>query len=123
LAKEQTAPESLIDFNQAKNDFYLVAEQGLEADINWPGEPRQNVRDLILEKLIPVAEQGLAELSISRQDIDYYLGVFQARVESGMNGASWQRAYLKHHGCSMQEMTEAYIQNQQSLKPVHEWLI
>ncbi|MCK5360606.1 MAG: glutamate--cysteine ligase [Gammaproteobacteria bacterium] len=123
LAKEQTAPESLIDFDQVKNDFYLVAEQGLEAEINWPGERRQNVRDLLLEKLIPAAEQGLAELSISRQDINYYLGVFQARVESGMNGASWQRAYIGHHDCSMQEMTEAYIQNQQSYKPVHEWLI
>ena len=121
LAKEQTAPESLIDFEQVKHDFYLVAKRGLQADINWPGEQRQSVRDLMLEKLIPAAEQGLAELSISQRDINYYLGVFQARVESGMNGSSWQRAYIGHHDCSMQEMTEAYIHNQQSLKPVHEW--
>jgi len=81
------------------------------------------VKDLLLERLIPAARMGLSALGISQGDLDIYLDIFQARVESGQNGASWQRSYIRHHNCSMQEMTEAYIRNQQSLKPVHEWLI
>ena len=81
------------------------------------------VKDLLLEKLIPAASMGLVELNISREDIDYYLGVIQARVDKGQNGAAWQRSYIRNRGCSVQEMTETYIRNQQSLKPVHEWSI
>ncbi len=123
LANEQTAPELLINFDQVKDDFYLVAEQGLQANIHWPGEGQIKVKDLLLERLIPAARMGLSALGISQDDLDTYLDIFQARVESGQNGAVWQRSYIRHHGCSMQEMTEAYIRNQQSLKPVHEWLI
>ena len=123
LANEQTAAESLIDFNQVKDDFYLVARQGLQANIHWPGEGQLKVKDLLLEKLIPAARMGLSALDISQDDLDHYLDVFQARVESGQNGASWQRCYVRHHDCTMKELTETYINNQQSLKPVHEWLI
>jgi hypothetical protein len=123
LANEPTAPESLIDFDQVKKDFYSVAEQGLQADIHWPGNGKLKVQDFLLEKLIPQARVGLTELGITPSDSDFYLDIFQARVESGQNGASWQRRYVNHHGCSLQEMTEVYIRNQQSLKPVHEWLI
>jgi len=123
LANEQTAPESLIGFDQVKKDFYLVAEHGLQADVHWPGVGDCKVKDLLLEKLIPAARMGLAAFGISQGDLDIYLDVFQARVESGQNGASWQRSYVHHHDCSLREMTEAYIRNQQSLTPVHEWLI
>jgi hypothetical protein len=123
LANEQLAPESLISFEQVKNDFYLVAKQGLQAEIHWPVVGQLKVKDLILEKLIPAAARGLSALNISQQDSDFYLGQIRARTESGQNGANWQRRYLQHHDCSLREMTEAYIRNQQSLKPVHEWSI
>ena len=123
LANEQPAPEMLIDFDQVKDDFYLVAEHGLQSPIHWPGEEKMNVKDLLLEKLIPAARSGLSELGLSEDSINHYIDVFQARVESGQNGAAWQRNYVRHHNCSLAEMTEAYIINQQSLKPVHEWLI
>ena len=123
LANEPTAPESLIDFDQVKDDFYLVAEQGLQANIHWPGEGQLKVKDLLIERLIPAARKGLSALGVSQGDLDMYLDIFQARVETGQNGASWQRSYIRHHECSIQEMTEAYIHNQQSVKPVHEWSI
>jgi len=123
LANEKLAPESQLDFSQVKDDFYTVAEYGLDADINWPGIGKINVRELLIDHLLPSARSGLAGLAIDNSDIENFLGVIQARIESGQNGASWQRKYLYHNKCSLQEMTEVYIKNQQSLKPVHEWLI
>ncbi|MGB5281058.1 MAG: hypothetical protein WBN37_07075, partial [Arenicellales bacterium] len=80
-------------------------------------------KDLLLEKLIPEARAGLSELGLSEKEVSFYLDVFEARVQSGQNGAAWQRSYLRNHDCSVREMTETYIKNQQSSKPVHEWLI
>lgn len=123
LASEQHAPELLIDFTQVKDDFYIVAEQGMDASIHWPGQGRMKIRSLLLDRLIPAARAGLSALSLSENDINYYLGVLQDRVSSGQNGATWQRNYLQYHQCSLHDMTEVYLENQQSFKPVHEWLI
>ncbi|NOY16619.1 MAG: glutamate--cysteine ligase [Gammaproteobacteria bacterium] len=123
LANEKYAPESRLNFSQVKGDFFAVAEYGLDADIDWPGLGKLNVQKLLMSHLLPCARAGLAMLAIDKTDIDKFLGVIQARVESGQNGANWQRNYLYHNKCSMQEMTEAYIKNQQSFRPVHEWLI
>lgn len=123
LASEQLAPELQISFEQVKEDFYVVAERGLEASIHWPGHGRTKVQTLLLEELIPAARAGLSELSLSEIDTNYYLDVLRERVVSGQNGAMWQRSYIRHHQCSLREMTEAYLENQQSFKPVHEWLI
>lgn len=123
MANEQTAPESLVEFNQVKEDFYSVARKGLRTSIHWPGRGLVNVRELIQEELLPAACQGLRALGIHPSDIDYYLAIIQGRVESGQNGAGWQRSYLRRHTCSMRELTEAYISNQESLLPVHKWQI
>lgn len=123
LANDRVAPESEIDFDQVKEDFYLVAEYGLQAIIHWPGLGKVKVTNLLLEHLIPAARAGLSELKLDEDDINKYLDVLQGRVESGQNGAMWQRSYVAHHQSSVQQMTEAYIANQQSFKPVHEWLI
>jgi gamma-glutamyl:cysteine ligase YbdK (ATP-grasp superfamily) len=123
LANEHTAPESRIDFNQVKEDFYTISKYGLRGSIHWPGEGRIDVRELLLEKLVPAARKGLAYLGIEQSDIDYFLGIIYDRIESRQNGAVWQRNYLYQHNCSMRELTEAYIRNQQSSLPVHQWLI
>lgn len=123
LANSRQVPESKIDFDQVKNDFYVVARHGLAASICWPGEGEVMIKDLLLEKLIPEARAGLSELRLSEKEVSFYLDVFEARVQSGQNGAAWQRSYLRYHECSVREMTETYIKNQQSAKPVHEWLI
>ncbi len=123
LVNERQAPESQLNFSQVKGDFYTAAEHGLDADIYWPGTGRQNVRELLMYHLLPSARSGLEMLAIDKTDIENFLGVIQARLESGQNGANWQRNYVYHHNCSMQELTEVYIKNQQSSRPIHEWLI
>jgi hypothetical protein len=123
LAVQETPPESLVEFKQVRDDFYRVARHGLAAEICWLGSEPVNIRELILEDLLPCARTGLEALGIDESDIDHYLGVIQARVESELNGACWQRRYVQRHQCSMHELTETYVRNQNSGKPVHEWLI
>ena len=72
-------------------------------------------------ELLPVARRGLESLGIDAEDIDLYLGVIEARVRSGCNGAEWQRRYVEKCGTDMRALVKAYTERQRSGAPVHEW--
>lgn len=123
LASQPQPPESRLAFERARENFYAAARAGLAAELVWLDGAVVSVRRLLLEELLPMAGRGLAALGIDREDIAYYLGVIEARVESGRNGAHWQRSYVARHGADMRALTIAYLRCLKSGAPVHEWEI
>lgn len=121
LAALDEPVEKLIPHSSTRDNFYAAARFGLRSSQRWINNEDINAADLILEKLLPLAHQGLTTLGISTEDSDKYLGIIQNRVKSGQNGAAWQRAFIKKHGNNMTELTKAYIKNQNSGEPVHRW--
>ncbi|HEB96110.1 MAG TPA: glutamate--cysteine ligase [Sedimenticola thiotaurini] len=121
LARQPVAPELRLPFGQARANFYQAARLGLEAELVWLGGERGGVRALCREHLLPRARNGLAMLGIDRVEIDRWLGVIDGRLENGQNGAAWQRAWVARHGSDMAALTAAYLERQQSGRPVHEW--
>ena len=121
LAKESAPPESRLPFENARENFYAAARDGLEAEVTWHDGRVVGCRELILELLLPTARTGLEALGIDQGDIDGYLGIIHARTTTGQNGATWQRNYVASRGCGMAEMTRAYLDLQDSGSPVHEW--
>jgi hypothetical protein len=120
-ASRDIAPESLIEFAQAKDNFYNAARYGLNSKISWIDCDRCNVQQLILNQLLERAESGLQALQIDRRDIDYYLGIIQHRAEQKQTGSDWQRQFVQQHNASMQQLTQTYYHNQQTGEPVHCW--
>ena len=110
------------DFHTAEENFYLAARYGLGSEILWEGKSRP-VRKLILELLLPMAEEGLRQLEIDSADSEKYLGIIRERVQSGQNGAAWQLAYVKRYGEDMQRLAQAYWEHQQTGKAIHQWEI
>ena len=121
LATDADAPESRLTFEQARANFYAAAKHGLRARISWLDGREVPVHELLQHDLLPRARRGLQALEISSEDIDLYLGVIEARIKLGCNGAEWQRRYVKKHGAGMKELLTAYVVNQQHGAPVHEW--
>jgi gamma-glutamyl:cysteine ligase YbdK (ATP-grasp superfamily) len=121
LATDAPPPESQLSFEQARANFYAAAREGLRSRAIWMNDREMTMRDLLLEKLMPLARQGLDALGIAREDNEYYLGIIEARVKSGRNGAEWQRSYVEKHGADMRALTVAYAAHQRSGAPVHEW--
>ena len=112
-----------LAFDAAKNNFYECARYGLNASVIWTERRKLNVRDLIIEELIPLATEGLADLGINDSNIKHWLGIIQGRAESRQNGATWQRAWVAKHGHDMQAMVNRYYELQQTEQPVHEWTL
>jgi len=119
FVSRETPIENDIDFAVARDNFYAAARDGLFAQFTW-GSRKISAQSL-LTQLIPLAKEGLTRLDLDKQDIEYYLGIIQSRVETKQTGSVWQRQCAKKFNGDLQAMTLQYLEHQQSGRPVHEW--
>lgn len=123
LVEQEIAPESQLVFDKARDNFYNSARHGLRASIQWTDGAQYNVRDLCLDKLLPMAKQGLDLLGIAQDDSNEYLHIIEQRLDKKTNGATWQRQFVEKYGNDMTVMLKAYMERQNSSQPVHEWTV
>ncbi len=115
--------EERIPFDNIEKNFYESAKYGLNASLHWLDGKYHSVKSLILEELLPLSCQGLEQLGLDSQDINYYLNIISERVNKHQTGTDWQRAFQKKYRCDMKELTRQYLENQMSGEPVHRWVI
>ncbi len=82
-------------FDDAKSNFFAAARHGLKAQFTWVDGETIPASTLILERLLPMARDGLREAGIASGDVDRYLNVVEERVRSGQTGARWCRDSLR----------------------------
>ncbi len=110
-----------IPFVVARDNFYRAARAGLDAKVVWSDDGEYKLRDLILENLLPMARNGLRLGGIDQAEADHYLDIIEARVERGMTGARWMRAWHYAFDGNLESMVGAYLTRQQRGEPVHRW--
>ncbi len=110
-----------LPFDVAQDNFYAAARDGLDAELGWFDGRRGPAQELFTTLLLPLARQGLERLGIDYADRDDYLEVIEARVRGQRTGCDWQRAWVARHGADMHGLAEAYLAEQASGRPVHEW--
>ena len=117
----------LMDFDIAKSNFTNASQHGLDTNLTWFENKKVNAAKLILDELLPIAEEGLKKVKINEEDIQKYLGVIDKRVGSGNTGAQWMlNAYTKLSKETTPDdvlatITASIVKNQKENKPVHEW--
>ncbi|MEW7985602.1 MAG: glutamate--cysteine ligase [Candidatus Thiodiazotropha sp.] len=121
LANRYESPESDMGFIRARSNFYNAAREGLQAELFWFNWKTCRAGELIREQLLGVAREGLTSLGIETASVDHWMGIIRQRVVRGINGAAWQRQWVSRHGMDFQALMEAYLEQQESGKPVHEW--
>ncbi|MDR4484855.1 MAG: hypothetical protein R3B95_16885 [Nitrospirales bacterium] len=88
-------------FEYAHRNFYRAAEYGMEAMLVWPGQPGHGLREIsvcdLAGELLPVAEKGLEEHGVEKEEIQTMLNVIRGRLETRMNGARWQIHRLEQY--------------------------
>lgn len=118
-------------FDYAHRNFYRAAKYGLDATLLWPtvcaGGPREVSVCALGEELLPVAEEGLADAGVDRQDIQKMIDVIRRRIRARMTGSRWQVAILNRLDKTLDRpaalcgMLEAYLERTQTGVPVSEW--
>lgn len=123
LKNLDSAPELEIPFSTAKDNFYKAAKSSLNANVKWLDNYSGKMKPLLEQHLIPNAIEGLQQMNITEDDIKFYMDIITQRVKNEQHGTNWLRNYKEKHSCSMQQLTAAYAEQQNTGKPVHSWTI
>jgi len=116
-----------IDFDQAGANFYTAAREGIGSHFTWLDGEDVTARELVLERLLPVAEAGLHRQQVNPAHIKKYLGVVEERARTARTGARWQLASwnsLRDRATLSERATAvvaATVQRQLTGRPVSEW--
>ncbi len=116
-----------MSFDDVKDNFYSVSRYGLKSQIVWLDGRGYRSQRLILDELLPRAEQGLKKVGIAEEDIYRYLGVIEKRAEALRTGAGWMLESLAgmdknaRLNVRMRSLTEQLVKNQEHKDPVHTW--
>jgi CBS domain-containing protein len=131
LMKELTATiEDLparMEFENAQANFYAAAREGLSARFVWLDGEDVIAQPFILDRLLPLAEAGLARAGVPDGDAKRYLGVIEKRVRTLHTGSRWalrSLADMKSRGTPGEHNTAlvaATIARQETARPVADW--
>jgi hypothetical protein len=120
-----------LPFACARGNFLRAAKEGLDAVMLWPERqapsPQPVPAPVLVERLLPVARQGLVGAGVDAEEADALLSVIQARLRAGITGARWQRKMLARLEAHMPRpdalaaLLERYMAYAASGRPVHEW--
>jgi gamma-glutamyl:cysteine ligase YbdK (ATP-grasp superfamily) len=123
MSKDDNPPENALPFLVARTNFYTAAREGLTAQIQWLNGRVTPVSQIIEHDLLPRARDGLRRLELDDDEVDHWLGIIEGRLRTGQTGAVWQRSFVERHDASMARLTAAYLERQESGRPVHEWAL
>ena len=116
-----------IDFDQAAANFYTAAREGVGSTFTWLDHEDISARELVLERLLPLAQAGLRRQGIDDADVKKYLTVVEQRVRTGRTGARWQLSSwnsLRDRSTPAERsdaLVAATAQRQLTGRPVSEW--
>lgn len=116
-------------FDDAKANFFAAARYGLRAQLTWMDGKRYIAAALILDRLLPLAREGLRQSGVEEADIERYLGTLEERVRNGQTGAQWMLQSLESMGeegtsdLRRRKLAAAMLERQQGTEPVHRWAV
>ncbi|MBD0861806.1 glutamate--cysteine ligase [Gordonia sp. zg691] len=119
---------SQMSFNAAAENLQSGARSGFESQLYWPNVGWVRPDELVLRRLLELAEQGLTSYGLSEKARARYLGVIEGRCVSRQSGSVWQRhavAAREKAGESRAEalngMLRDYVTHMHEGEPVHTW--
>jgi gamma-glutamyl:cysteine ligase YbdK (ATP-grasp superfamily) len=117
---------SQMSFSAAEENFHVAAQHGIDAQIYWPGLGEVRVTELVLRRLLPLADEGLVAWGVDRHVRDRLLGIIEQRCLRATNGAEWfvgrmhQRADQDRWDALRATLLE-YRERMHTNEPVHTW--
>ena len=90
LAESERPLWSQMSFSAAEENFHVAAQQGIDAQIYWPGVGQVSATELVLRRLLPAGpRRGWRRGASTAETSDRLLGIIEQRCLTGTNGAEW----------------------------------
>ncbi len=124
LAGLEQSPESRLPIEMARANFYEAARLGLGARVFWLDGHEHDLRELLLDMLLPACIESLEKLGLAASEVQTWIeGIILPRIESARTGTDWQRRFVARHGRDFPTLVRVYHERQQQQWPVHQWTI
>jgi CBS domain-containing protein len=113
-------------FQEVRSNFLKAAQHGLNSEIKWFGT-WYGASKLVLERLLPLAAEGLERLGIPHDESAKYLMIIESRAANRQTGSNWivksLRALRQKHTLeeSLLLISRQMKENGLSDQPVHTW--
>ncbi len=127
LSRRESDIRDKLQFSDVKGNFMAAAREGLRAQQIWFDERQMTAQELLLDVLLPLAREGLAESGIDDEDIERYIGCVEQRVDRRRTGARWQleslermRGKASDHEC-LRALTNGMVEREEDGRPIAEW--
>jgi hypothetical protein len=126
VAESERPLWSQMSFSAAEENFHVAAQQGVDAQIYWPGVGQVRATELILRRLLPMAYQGLDAWGAAPEERDRLLGIIEQRCLTGVTGAEWfvrrmgRRSDMERYDALSATLLE-YRDGMHTNEPVHTW--
>jgi len=128
LSEEDRPLWTKMSFTAAQDNFLEAARNGMAARLYWPGLGEVTADELVLRKLLPMADEGLQRWQVDAAVRDRFLGVIEGRAKTGRNGAAWQVETVRgleesglDRPTALAQMLRRYCTHMHSNAPVHTW--
>jgi gamma-glutamyl:cysteine ligase YbdK (ATP-grasp superfamily) len=117
-------------FRYADYNFYRAAQNSLDAILLWPDladtSPREASASDLCREMLPVADEGLAEIGVDETERRLMLGLIEERIDRQLTPAAWQRKNVSDAGGipregALRDLVEAYLEKANTRRPVTEW--
>ncbi|EGD53875.1 glutamate-cysteine ligase family protein [Gordonia neofelifaecis] len=121
---------SQMSFDAAHENLSAGARWGFGAQLYWPNIGWIRPDELVLRRLLPIAERGLTAYGLSEQAKRRYLGVIEGRCATRQSGSVWQRRAVQAREDAGESRTQAlrgmvndYATLMHEGEPVHAWSV
>jgi gamma-glutamyl:cysteine ligase YbdK (ATP-grasp superfamily) len=128
LSEEDRPVWTKMKFAVAHANFLEAAQHGIDARLYWPGLGEVTTGELVLRRLLPMADEGLRRWGVAADVRDRFLGVIEGRAKTGRNGAGWQVSTVRAlqeggmtRPAALAEMLRRYCEHMHTNEPVHTW--
>ena len=115
-------------FREVRHNFLKAAQHGLSNEFAWFGQCKK-ASTLVLDDLLPLADQGLTQYGVPVEEFRPYLQVIERRVRTQQTGSNWMIQSLRSLRQkntldeSMLIITDQLNEHCRENVPVHEWTI
>ncbi|MDO9456035.1 MAG: glutamate--cysteine ligase, partial [Nocardioides sp.] len=126
LAESERPLWSQMSFSAAEENFHVAAQHGIDAHVYWPGVGQVRATELVLRRLLPMAQQGLESWGVDAGTTDRLLGIIEQRCLLSTNGAEWFVREMSQRGSqdrfdALRATLLDYRDRMHTNDPVHTW--
>jgi gamma-glutamyl:cysteine ligase YbdK (ATP-grasp superfamily) len=119
---------SQMSFDAASENLHSAARDGMDSQLYWPTMGWVRPDELVLRRLLPLADEGLQSFGVGADARDRYLSVIEGRALARQTGSVWQRESLvarekagDSRDVALAGMLREYIDRMHDGAAVHTW--